>query len=82
MPTWIDEPLDPSLAHGGQLVDPDGEEVARLGRVLPVEVARADDLSALREDDGVVGGAVSQFNRLYKPKNRQKIAQMWPQKDS
>ena len=36
--TWVDEPLDPALAHGGQLVDADGEVVQRLGRVLAVEV--------------------------------------------
>ena len=37
--TWVDEPLDPPLAHGGQLVDADGEVVQRLGGVLAVEVA-------------------------------------------
>ena len=36
--TRVDEPLDPALAHGGQLVDADGEVVQRLGRVLAVEV--------------------------------------------
>ncbi len=39
-------------------MDPDGEVVERLGRVLAVEVPGGDDLPAVGEDDGVVGAAV------------------------
>ncbi len=56
--TWVDEPLDPPLAHGCQLVNSDGEVIQRLGRVLPVKVAGRDDLSAVGENDGIVGAAV------------------------
>ena len=48
--TRINEPLKPPLAHGGEFMDPDGQVVGRLGRVLAVEVPGRDDGATVAED--------------------------------
>ena len=39
-------------------MNPDGEIVQSLGRILAVEVASGDGLAALSKHDGVISGAV------------------------
>ena len=48
--TRINEPLKPPLAHGCKFMDPDGQVVGRLGRVLAVEVPGRDDGATVAED--------------------------------
>jgi hypothetical protein len=49
--TRINQSFDPAFAHGGQLVDPDGQVVGGLGGVLAVKVSGGDELAAFGENE-------------------------------
>mmetsp|Transcript_1111 Transcript_1111/g.3986 ORF Transcript_1111/g.3986 Transcript_1111/m.3986 type:complete len:289 (-) Transcript_1111:759-1625(-) len=54
----VHQTLDAALGDVGQLLDADGEVVAHLRGILPVEVATAQQAVILGEHHGVVGGTV------------------------